>query len=141
MTTLEQAITLACKVHAGQLDKAGEPYILHPIRVMLRVQGETLRSIAMLHDVIEDSDMSADDLRTLGFDERIVQAVDALSRREGEDYFAYVQRAVSDPLAREVKQADLLDNLDSTRKTPPDEKHRERLEKYEKALQIITAGP
>ena len=91
MSTLERAIGIACEAHAGQFDKGGEPYILHPLRLMLRMATEAERITAVLHDVVEDSQFTIEDLIAEGFAREIVNAVAALSKREGEDYIQFVR--------------------------------------------------
>ncbi len=137
--TLAKAIRIAAVVHENQLDRGGQAYMLHPIRVMMRVEGEDAKIAAALHDVVEDSDWTLDMLRSEGFSEEIVAAVDALSRRvddkgKKEKYEAFVLRACANPIARKVKEADLLDNMDMTRlpEVGPDEL--KRLAKYHRAL-------
>lgn len=115
MSTLERAIVIAAEAHAGQTDKAGEPYVLHPLRVMQRVEREAARIAAVLHDVVEDTPWTLDGLAAEGFREEVVSAVDALTRREGEIYLDFCRRAAEDPVARLVKLADLEDNLDPAR--------------------------
>jgi (p)ppGpp synthase/HD superfamily hydrolase len=137
MPSLEDAIILAASAHRGQRDKAGRPYILHPLRMMLRLQTDEERLVAVLHDVVEDSDVTLDDLRRQGYGERIVAAVDHLTRREGESYDDFVARAAADPLARAVKVADLEDNLDTTRLAEITERDQERLARYQRALDSI----
>lgn len=139
MSTLEHAIALAARAHQGHADKAGEPYILHPLRVALRLTTTEERIVAALHDVVEDSDWTIEGLRAEGFSESVLRAVDALTRREGEDYFAYVRRAASDPLARTVKLADLADNLDRTRIASPGPADEVRRARYLAALGILGA--
>ncbi|MEC0248919.1 GTP pyrophosphokinase [Paenibacillus chitinolyticus] len=134
MSTLEKAIIVAARAHSGQTDKAGQPYILHPLRVMQSVRTPHARIVAVLHDVLEDSEISAEDLRREGFSPDIVEAVTALSREPGEDYLDFVRRAKKNPLAREVKLADVHDNMDMTRIKEPTSKDRERMRKYEAAL-------
>ncbi|HYC31104.1 MAG TPA: HD domain-containing protein, partial [Gemmatimonadales bacterium] len=112
MATLERALEIAAQAHRGQLDKAGEPYLLHPIRVMLRLSGETERMAALLHDVVEDAPAwTLDRLRAEGFPAQVVAAVDRLTKREGEPYEALIERAAADPIACRVKLADLEDNM------------------------------
>lgn len=114
--TLEEAIAFAARKHAGQLDKAGAPYVLHPLRVMLRCEGLPARRVAVLHDVVEDCGVSPDELRRLGLPEEEIAAVLALSKKpDGETYEAFIERLAPNPLAREVKLADLADNLDLSR--------------------------
>lgn len=110
MDDLTKAIRLAARQHDGQLDKAGEPYILHPLRVMLTQTEPAARITAALHDVVEDTEVTLEDL-SQDFSDEIVAAVDALSRREDETYDDYLDRAFQDRIARLVKRADLNDNL------------------------------
>lgn len=137
MSTLERAIALAAEAHAGQQDKVGEAYILHPLRVMLAVGSPGERIVGVLHDVVEDTPWTLEGLRAEGFSAEVVDAVDALSRREGEDYFDFVLRAGANPLARPVKLADLRDNLDMTRIAAPSQRDYERCERYRKALALL----
>lgn len=142
-STLERAIEIAAEAHAGQTDKAGSPYISHSLRVALgfiRGGDEDRAVIAVLHDVIEDSAVTADDPRDQGFSAPIVAAIEALPRNDGEPYSDFILRAVANELARPVKIADLQDNLDRTRmaKLPP-RKREKLLAKYEGALNILGA--
>jgi (p)ppGpp synthase/HD superfamily hydrolase len=139
MPTLEDALQLALRAHAGQKDKYGQPYILHPLRVMARMDTEAEQMVALLHDVIEDSDYTLDDLREQGYNEEIVEAVDAISKREGEDYFDFVKRAIAHPLARRVKQGDLEDNMDIRRIPEITEETHQRLARYRKAWGMVVA--
>lgn len=142
--TIEDALMLAADKHRGQTDKGGMPYILHPLRVMHRLGIEATaeeRIVAVLHDVVEDSDVTLDELRRRGFAEEVVRAVDSLTKRpeEENDYFAAVARAGADPIGRRVKIADLSDNLDLKRVTHPSDADRRRMEKYRKALRQLGA--
>jgi GTP diphosphokinase / guanosine-3',5'-bis(diphosphate) 3'-diphosphatase len=137
MSTLERAIQIACEAHAGQRDKAGEAYILHPLRLMLRMSTESERLAAVLHDVVEDSSFTLADLAAEGFAAEVVQAVDALSRRQEEDYLEFVRRAAAHPIAGPVKRADLEDNLDLTRIASPTDHDRERTDRYQRALDVL----
>ncbi|OPZ85140.1 MAG: Bifunctional (p)ppGpp synthase/hydrolase SpoT [bacterium ADurb.Bin429] len=134
---LEDVIAFTARAHAGQTDKAGEPYILHPLRVMLRMTTRETRLAAVLHDVIEDTAYTADDLRALGCPEDVIQAVLALSRRPDEDYFDFVRRAAAHPIARPVKLADLEDNMNLTRLPHVTEKDRQRLARYREAWELL----
>jgi (p)ppGpp synthase/HD superfamily hydrolase len=140
MSTLERAIEIAASAHAGQQDKAGAPYILHPLRVMLHVTDPVQRIAAVLHDVVEDTAWTLEQLRAEGFGDEVISAVDALTKREGEDYFAFVDRAGRDPVARAVKIADITDNLDVTRIVNVTDRDRARMARYERALARLTAG-
>jgi GTP diphosphokinase / guanosine-3',5'-bis(diphosphate) 3'-diphosphatase len=93
MSTLERAIAIASGAHAGQVDKAGQPYILHPLRVMLRIASEAERIAEVLHDVMEDSGVTLELLRAEGFSSEIISAVDALTRRKGESRLEAAYRA------------------------------------------------
>ena len=133
MSTLERAVAIAAEAHAGQVDKAGAPYILHPLRVMLRVQQPAERLAAVLHDVVEDTPWTLEALASEGFAPEVVAAVDALTRRDGETYEAFVTRAGADPIARVVKLADIADNLDPSRIAVFTEADHARMARYRHA--------
>src|SRR3954452_19997742 len=107
MATIEKALQIAAKSHEGQTDKVGQPYLLHPLRVMNSVEGEEARIVAVLHDVIEDTAITEDDLRREGFSEAVIAAVLCLTHRKGEPYAGYVVRCKGNDIARRVKLADL----------------------------------
>ncbi|HEX8439495.1 GTP pyrophosphokinase, partial [Archangium sp.] len=130
MPTLEDAIALAVEAHRGQRDKAGQTYILHPLRVMLRLEGEAERMVAVLHDVVEDSSYTLEQLRGLGYPEEVLGALEHLTRRAGETYEAFIERVIPHPLARRVKLADLEDNMDVRRLPAVTAKDAERLARY-----------
>lgn len=132
--SIETALSLALKAHAGQFDKAGKPYILHPLRLMLQFADETRQTVALLHDVLEDSSTTTDDLRAAGFSDEIIEAVIALTRQANESYEAFIQRVKHNDIARSVKLADLADNLDLTRLTDPSEVKPQRIARYIRAL-------
>lgn len=142
MTPLNDAIAIAAEAHDGQTDKAGQPYILHPLRVMGAMKTEPDRVVAVLHDVVEDSrDWQLSDLADFGPD--IVEALDALTRRDGEDYFHYIERLSKNPRAVRVKLADLADNLDKSRLTIIGAADVSRMTRYRKArsmLQSVVPG-
>lgn len=133
MPTLEDALELALQAHRGQQDKAGAPYILHPLRLMLRMEDETERMVALLHDVIEDSPFTLEDLRERGYSEEILRALDALTRRPEESYTEFIERAGQDAVARRVKLADLEDNMDLRRLAQLGPADAERLARYRTA--------
>jgi hypothetical protein len=137
MATLERAIEIAAKAHAGQVDKAGQPYVLHPLRMMLAVRTPEARIAAVLHDVVEDTAVTLEELRGEGFPEAALEAVEALTKREGEDYEAFIRRVAPNPIAREVKVADLRDNSDLSRIAEPTERDRERIRKYQRAIAYL----
>jgi hypothetical protein len=137
MSTIERAIKIAAEAHTGQVDKAGAPYILHPLRVMLRMQTNEERIVAVLHDVVEDSQWSLGLLRAEGFSEQVLRAIDSVTRRDSETYEEFVHRAGLDPIGRSVKLADLEDNCDLGRIAAPTEKDRARLDKYRRAIKQL----
>ncbi len=139
MPTLERAIEIAAKAHSGQQDKAGEPYILHPVRVMLRVTTEQERIAAVLHDVVEDTDISLEQLRAEGFAEAVIQAIDALTKREGESRIDAAHRAAANTIARMVKLADNAENSDLSRIANPTERDLARMKEYEAVRAILLA--
>src|SRR4051812_38119694 len=112
MPSLEDAIALALDAHKGQREKAGSPYILHPMRVMLRLESDLERIVGVLHDVVEDTPYSFDALRKLGYAEEVLAALDCVTKRDGERYEDFIERAATNPVARRVKLADLEDNMD-----------------------------
>ena len=135
---LDRAIELAKQHHEGQTDKAGKPYIEHPLRVMNQVESEEEKIVAVLHDIVEDTDISLNDLRNEGFSEEVVSAVECLTKQDGENYDSYIERISFNPLAVKIKLADLEDNRDLTRLPQVTDKDLERLEKYDKALEKLT---
>jgi hypothetical protein len=110
MATIETALCIAAQAHEGQKDKDGVPYILHPLRVMAAVEGEEAQIVALLHDVVEDTAVTLDDLRRAGFSEAVLTAVRCVTLDKDEPYAEYVVRCKGNDLARQVKRADLEDN-------------------------------
>ena len=150
--TLSDAIALARRAHEGQCDKSGAAYFGHVERVMHGVEGEELKIIAILHDSIEDTDettpinVTVEFLLAAGYPAHIVEAIDSLTKRPDEEnsdegYMRFVQRAAKNPLAREVKKADLRDNMDLTRLPGATEEDFRRLERYQRALGFLEALP
>jgi len=130
MSLLEKAIAIAVEAHRGEKDKFGEPYILHPLRVMGRVGSEAEKIVAFLHDVVEDTEWTFADLKREGFGHDVLQALDCVTRRKGEAYGNFVKRSASNPVARRVKLADLEDNMDVRRMRNVTPKDAKRLTKY-----------
>jgi (p)ppGpp synthase/HD superfamily hydrolase len=142
MSTLERAIAIAALAHAGQVDKAGAPYVLHPLRMMLRLSSNDERIVAVLHDVCEDCPgWHFDRLRSEGFSEHIIEALRSVTKREGEEYEAFVLRAAENRIGRQVKLADLHDNCDLSRIDAPSERDFARIEKYRRAIALIGEVP
>ncbi len=138
MSNLNTALIIAAQAHEGQLDKSGEPYILHPLRLMMQMDTDTERMIAVLHDVVEDSEWTLERLRAAGFDEEVVTAVGHLSRQPDETYDDFIRRIQPHPLAVKVKLADLTDNMNVRRLQTITAKDHERLEKYHRAWQVLS---
>ena len=138
MATLQRAIEIAVEAHKGQTDKAEQPYILHPIRVMLSVKAENERMAAFLNDVVEDTVWKLEDLQREGFPVPVLEAVEALTKRHGESRIEAARRARQNPIARVVKQADVADNMDLSRISDLTEKDFERLKQYKAVLKILT---
>ncbi|MFR5365303.1 GTP pyrophosphokinase [Intestinibacter bartlettii] len=131
------ALELAVEKHKNQTDKAGNPYILHPLHVMENVNSKEGKIVAILHDIIEDTDITEDYLLKIGLSKRIVDAVVALTRSEDIDYQEYIKTLSSNPLAKEVKLADLEHNMDLKRLPTLEEKDLERNRKYQIAYHYL----
>ena len=131
------ALELAVEKHKNQTDKAGNPYILHPLHVMENVNSKEGKIIAILHDIIEDTDVTEDYLLKIGLSKRIVDAVVALTRSKDIDYQEYIKNLGSNPLAKEVKLADLEHNMDLKRLPTLEEKDLERNRKYQIAYHYL----
>ena len=137
MATLENAITLAVQQHAGQVDKGGQPYILHPLRVMLQLQQTDQQIVAVLHDILEDTHTTTQDLQNLGFQTHIIQAIQALTKLPHETRVQAAMRTAQNPLACAVKIADVQDNMNLTRIPNPTARDLARLEEYRQVLEIL----
>ena len=134
---LELALSIATEAHRGQFDKAGVDYVEHPIYVASQVDSEEEKAVALLHDVIEDSSVTAEELLNAGLPETVVTAVQILSKKKRQDYQTYLKTVKSNPLARAVKLADLKHNSDLLRLETITDKDLERLEKYKKAIDYL----
>lgn len=134
---LNKAINLAKKYHKGQVDKGGEPYVGHPLRVMEGVETLEEKVLAVLHDVLEDCDVSAEQLIEEGIPKELVEKLIILCKEKNEDYFHYINRIKNDKATINVKLSDLKDNMDLKRLKEITEKDIERLEKYKKAKEIL----
>lgn len=137
MSTLEQAIIIAAKAHMNQTDKAGVPYILHPLRLMLNAKTVEEQITAVLHDVIEDSPITLEELQTAGFSVNVLEAVRILTRLKDTSYHQYLKGIAGNDLAKRVKLLDLADNMNLERIKNPTKEDFLRLEKYEKALKFL----
>jgi (p)ppGpp synthase/HD superfamily hydrolase len=140
MTPLEKAIAIALKAHAGQTDKGGVPYILHPLRLMLRMEDELGQMAAVLHDVVEDGEVwTLERLEAEGIPPQVTEAVGFLTKRpeEEDDYERFIRRAAKHPLARRVKLVDLEDNMDLRRIDHPTQRDFDRIERYKRAYALL----
>jgi (p)ppGpp synthase/HD superfamily hydrolase len=132
MPTLEDAIVLSTNAHRGQKDRNDEPYIMHPVRVMAQLWGYDERMVAVLHDVIEDTEVTLDDLCKAGYPDHVIAAMDAISKRKD------IGRVKKNPLATKVKIADLRDNSNLDRLPKVEAYDLKRLDRYNRALQYLT---
>lgn len=132
------AVSVATKAHAGQKDRGGKEYIEHPLHVASAFSEDVPYIAAVLHDVVEDTELSLSDLLDIGFPDEVVTAVDALTRRTGEDYEDYIHRLSQNPVAVAVKLQDLQHNMDLSRIPEVTEKDRKHMERYQSAYQYLT---
>ncbi|MDD2139743.1 GTP pyrophosphokinase [Pseudomonas putida] len=130
---IDMGLEWALKAYSGKVDKGGKPYILHPLRLMSRLDDPISQLVALLHDVIEDSPITGDELRAAGFPESVVGTVEVLTRRSGETYEAFIDRIRTNPLARKVKLLDIEDNLNLLRLSAVTDKDLKRVAKYHRA--------
>jgi (p)ppGpp synthase/HD superfamily hydrolase len=131
------ALQIATKAHEGQKDKSGYEYIMHPIRVAERCKDTRAKIVALLHDTIEDTFVTTDYLRKQGFPDETIEGVLSVTKREGESYDEFVRRAAENPLGKEVKKADLEDNMDIRRLKELTDEDVGRLRKYLRAWQFL----
>jgi (p)ppGpp synthase/HD superfamily hydrolase len=134
---LDLAIKIAEKAHQGQFDKANQPYILHPLTVMAQMDDFESKIVAVLHDAIEDSDLTITELSQQGFPELITEAIAAITKLDGELYDDYLLRVMGNAIALKVKIADVKHNMDISRIANPTVKDFQRLEKYQKVLKQL----
>ena len=134
----ELAFEIAKTAHAGQTDKAGLDYILHPLQVAAEVTTDEEKAVALLHDIIEDTDVTASELLAKGLPDNVVEAVEALTKKHNQNYAAYLAGVKKNRLATAVKLADLKHNSDLSRLEKITQKDRERAEKYRKAIEYLS---
>jgi (p)ppGpp synthase/HD superfamily hydrolase len=138
---LEQAIAFASRMHSKQYDLSGQHYILHPLTVMMQMDTDTERIIAVLHDVLEDTETTVEHLITLGFTEEMVHVITLLTKEKDQDYFEYIKKIKMHPMARKIKIADLEHNMNLKRtlgREDMTEKDKNRIAKYYKAWTYLT---
>ena len=133
----KKALKISFEAHKNQLDKSGMPYVYHPFHLAEQMNDENTTCVALLHDVVEDTDMTLDDLRGFGFPEEVIEALSLMTHNSGAGYFDYIRTLKDNPIARKVKMADLRHNSDLSRLDVIDERALERAEKYKQALLIL----
>ncbi|MCK5725509.1 MAG: hypothetical protein KAH22_01645 [Thiotrichaceae bacterium] len=141
MNLIETSLKIALDAYSGKKDKAGMTYILHPLRVMEKMDTEEEMSVAILHDVIEDSAYTHTNLLNAGIPVNIVEAVIALSKTDGEDYNVFIERVLQNPLASKVKKADIEDNINILRLKEVHQEDLQRLQKYHRAWLRLKNNP
>jgi len=137
MDIIEKSLEIALKAYSGQKDKAGKTYILHPLRLMAKMETEEEMSVALLHDVIEDSNLTAQDLLNNGIPSNIVNAVQVLTKLSGESYENFIERVLENKLASKIKKADIEDNINILRLNSINNQDLERIAKYHKSWQTL----
>jgi len=133
MSIIEKSLKIALKAHSGQTDKAGKAYILHPLRLMAKMPTDEEKAVALLHDVIEDSDFTEQDLLDAGIPNNVVTAVKTLSKKSGENYQQFIGRVLENKLAAKIKKVDIEDNINVLRLNTLSVTDLERVAKYHKA--------
>ena len=133
----KKAMKIAYRAHLYQSDRTGLPYIFHPFHLAEQMTDELTTAAALLHDVVEDTNMTFDDLRKEGIPEEVISALVLLTHEEGVPYYDYVRMTKNDPIAAAVKRADLLHNSDISRLSTVTGADLQRMEKYKKALDIL----
>ncbi len=137
----KMAIKLCFEAHKDQEDKSGMPYVLHPFHLAEQMEDEDTTVVALLHDVIEDTDYTLEDLKKMGFPQQILDALALLTHEEGVPYMTYVEAISHNPVATAVKKADLRHNSDLSRLDVVDQKALDRTEKYRRALELLEKSP
>ena len=136
----KKAMKIAFEAHKNQTDKNGMPYIYHPIHLAEQMSDEATVCVALLHDVVEDTDTTFEDLEKEGFTPEIISALKLMTHDEAVPYMDYVSKIKTSPIATAVKLADLRHNSDLTRLDVVDERAKERAEKYKKAIELLSEG-
>lgn len=134
---LEKAIQIAVLAHNGQVDKGGQPYILHPISVMMKMDTIEEKIVAILHDSIEDSNIKKEELIAFGIPKKLVDEIDLLTRKNGDSYMQYISKVKTGKIAKKVKLADLETNMDLNRIGKPTKTDFDRVKKYKKAYKRL----
>ena len=133
----KKAMRLMFEAHKDAWDKSGVPYVFHPFHVAEQMDDEASTIVALLHDVVEDTDYTLDDLREMGFSEEVCDALDCMTHRKGVPYMDYIMKIRQNPLATKVKLADPAHNSDRTRFDRMTEQDYRREEKYREAIRLL----
>ncbi len=133
----KKAIKLMYEIHKEQVDKAGMPYVLHPLHVAEEMKDETSTIVALLHDVVEDSNITFDKLSELGFSTNVIESLKLLTHNENDDYFDYIKKIATNPISTSVKLADLKHNSDLTRIDKITDNDILRTKKYKKCIKFL----
>ena len=136
----KKALMLCFQAHKDQVDKSGMPYVFHPLHLAEQMEDEDTTIVALLHDVVEDTNYTISDLNNMGFPQQVMDAIAVMTHDASVPYLDYVAKLKENAIARTVKLADLRHNSDLTRLERVDEKALERVEKYRKAIAILTEG-
>lgn len=131
------ALKMCFEAHKNQVDKSGMPYVFHPFHLAEQMQDEDTTTVALLHDIVEDTDYTIDDLRSKGFSEKVIEAIELLTHDPVVPYMEYVAQIKKNPIAKAVKLADLKHNSDMTRLESITAKDEERAEKYRSAIELL----
>ena len=137
----KKALALCFEAHSGQLDKSGLPYVLHPLHLAEQMGDEITTVVALLHDVVEDTPYTLEDLQNMGYPEAVVEALALLTHDPAVPYMEYVARIGQNPVARAVKLADLRHNSDITRLDCVTHRDLDRVKKYRQAMQLLEKSP
>lgn len=133
----KKAMKLCFQAHKDQTDKSGIPYVFHPIHLAEQMLDEDTTVVALLHDVVEDTEYTIEDLAAMGFNDRVISAIKLMTHADDVPYMDYVAKIKENPVAKAVKLADLAHNSDITRLDVIDDKSLERVEKYRKAIRLL----
>ena len=134
----KKALKLCFEAHKAQVDKSGMPYVFHPFHLAEQMKTEETIVVALLHDLVEDTDYTIEDLRKMGFEKKITDAIALMTHADDVDYMDYVRTIKQNPIAKEVKLADLRHNSDLSRLDTIDEKALQRREKYQRAIELLS---
>lgn len=134
----KKAINLMFKKHKDQVDKSGLPYVFHPFHIAEQMKDENTTIVALLHDIVEDTDTTFEDLKEMGFNDKVIDALKLMTHNKDEDYFKYVEKIGKNPIARKVKIKDLEHNMDTSRLDVVTKKDQERVKKYIRCHNYLT---